>query len=236
MPAVAQALKEEFGFDGQLTDPDLAVAKGAALYGQKKEIEQLILDELVGTGKIEAGQSINDAQGADIEKVVSDAAASYGMPTESVSDLVETEVQNVCSRGFGLVLQRDNSEEHYASFLTHRNDRLPLVVTDTFYTVEDDQKEVYLQVFEQAGSEESERLEDNNILIGGSLAGIPPGHKKGTAVNVSFSMGSDGTLDVTARHVAMDTPLVLKVETGAALSPETIAAERDQVSLIKPKS
>ena len=36
MPAVARRLQEEFGFDAQLADPDLAVAKGAALYGQKK--------------------------------------------------------------------------------------------------------------------------------------------------------------------------------------------------------
>ncbi|MGQ0616589.1 MAG: Hsp70 family protein [Acidimicrobiia bacterium] len=235
MPAVAERLRTEFGFDAQLADPDLAVAKGAALYGQKKEIEQVIIDDLVAQGKLEAGQSIDQAQGVDLEKVVGDAAAAYGMPTEAVSDLVETEVQNVCSRGFGLIVQKDQGPEMVASFLTHRNDRLPLVVTDTFYTVADNQTEVLLQVFEQGGSDESARPEDNNILISGSIVGIPPGHGRGAAVNVSFSMGSDGILDVSARHVAKDEPLHLRVETGAALSPETIAAERAQVSLIKHK-
>ena len=80
----------------------------------------------------------------------------------------------MCSRGFGILLARADGEL-YANFLTHRNDRLPLVVTDTFYTVVDDQSEVQLQVFEQGGSEESERLEDNNVLITGSITGIPAG-------------------------------------------------------------
>ena len=136
-------------------------------------------------------QSIDQAAGVDLEKGVEDAAAAYGMPSGTVADLVETEVQNVCSRGFGLLVQRDDSTDLMAVFLTHRNDRVPLVVTDTFYTVIDNQSEVFLQVFEQGGSEESDRPEDNNVLISGSITGIPPGHGKGTAVNISFSMGSD---------------------------------------------
>jgi molecular chaperone DnaK (HSP70) len=32
MPAVAERLRKEFGWEPRLTDPDLAVAKGAALY------------------------------------------------------------------------------------------------------------------------------------------------------------------------------------------------------------
>jgi hypothetical protein len=48
-------------------------------------------------------------------------------------------------------------------------------------------------------------------------------------------MGSDGTLDVTARHVAKDEPLQLRIDTGAALAPDQIEAERSQVSLLKHK-
>jgi len=236
MPAVAKRLKHEFGFDPQLTDPDLAVAKGAALYGQKKEIEQVILDDLVAQGKLEPGQQLHDADGVDLTKEIDNAAASYGMPSSAVNDLVETSVQNVCSRGFGLFVQRSDSDEMYATFLTHRNDRLPLVVTDTFFTVADNQTEVVIEVFEQGGSEESENVADNNVLISGTITGIPPGHPRGTAIEVTFSMGGDGMLDVTARHVAKDDPLTLRVETGAALSPETIEAERQQVSLVKHNS
>jgi molecular chaperone DnaK (HSP70) len=233
MPAVAEKLRTDFGFDPQLADPDLAVAKGAAIYGQKKEIEQVVIDDLVAQGKLAEGQSLDDATIVDLEKVLGDAAESYGLPTDVVSDLVGTQVQNVCSRGFGLFITGSDGTT-VASFLTHRNDSLPLVITDTFYTVVDDQQEVQLDVFEQGGSEESEDPADNTLLISGSITGIPPGHKKGAAVEITFAMGSDGTLEVTGRHVAMDEPLHLRVETGAALSAETIAAEKGDVDLRKP--
>ncbi len=235
MPVVARRLKEEFGFDATLADPDLAVAKGAAIYGQKKELEQVVIDDLVARGKLDEGQSIADANPVDLEKVVQGAAAAYGLPSEAVQDLVETQVQNVCSRGFGILIQREGSEELMASFLTHRNDRLPLVVSDSFSTVTDNQTEVRIEVFEQGGSEESERVEDNKVLISGSITGIPHGYPRGTGVEISFSMGTDGMLDVAARHAAKDEPFRLRVDTGAALSPEAVAAERQQVSLLKHK-
>ncbi|HMJ77173.1 MAG TPA: Hsp70 family protein [Iamia sp.] len=233
MPAVAEKLRTDFGFDPQLADPDLAVAKGAAIYGQKKEIEQVVIDDLVAQGKLAEGQSLDEADTVDLDKVLGDAAESYGLPSDVVSDLVGTQVQNVCSRGFGLLIQGSDGTTT-ASFLTHRNDSLPLVITDTFYTVVDDQAEVQLDVFEQGGSEESPDPDDNSLLISGSITGIPSGHKKGAAVEITFAMGSDGTLDVTGRHVAMDEPLHLRVETGAALSPETIASEKGDVDLRKP--
>ena len=237
MPAVARRLREEFGFEATLADPDLAVAKGAAIYGQKKELEAVVMADLVAQGQLGEGQGIADAAaaGVDLDGAVASAAAEYGISAEAVSDIVRTEVQNVCSRGFGLILQRAGSEEMYAYFLTHRNDRLPLVVTDSFQTVEADQAEIKLEVFEQGGSEESERVDDNNVLIEGWITDIPGGYAAGTAVEVTFAMGHDGMLDVTARHVAKDEPLRLRVETGAALSPEDVAEEGQKVSLLKPK-
>jgi molecular chaperone DnaK len=234
MPAVAERLRSRFGFEPKLADPDLAVAKGAAIFGQKKELERVVLDDLVAQGKLTEGQAIGEAAPADVDDVLADAADRFGLTTEAAGNIVRTEVQNVCSRGFGLLLARSEGDL-YANFLTHRNDRLPLVVTETFHTVVADQSEVELQVFEQGGSEESERIEDNNILITGSLTDIPAGWPKGTAVEVTFSMGSDGTLDVSARHVAKNEPLRLRIDTGAALAPEQVETERDKVSLLKHK-
>lgn len=236
MPAITRHLKEEFGFEADLVDPDLAVAKGAAMYGQKKEIERLVIDDLVARGQLAPGETIENAAAGALEDVVAETAATYGLPSDVLSALVETQIQNVCSRGFGLLVQRDDSGTMYAEFLTHRNDPVPLVRRDTFYTVVDNQTEVLLQVFEQGGSEESERPADNNVLISGSIVGIPSGYPRGTAVDVTFSMGADGLLDVTAHHVAKNEPLQLRVETGAALDASTIAAERAQVSLIKHRA
>jgi len=46
MPAVADALLTELDLDARLHDPDLAVARGAALYGEKKELERMVAADL----------------------------------------------------------------------------------------------------------------------------------------------------------------------------------------------
>jgi molecular chaperone DnaK (HSP70) len=234
MPAVARRLREEFGFDAQLADPDLAVAKGAAIYGQKKELERVVIDDLVARGVLNEGQTLADASAADVGVAAGGAAEAYGLSRDAVVGIVGTQVQNVCSRGFGLVLSRGSDDDRYAYFLTHRNDPLPLEVKETFFTVEDDQQTVQIQVFEQAGGVESERLDDNNILITGEITGIPAGHAKGTGVEITFSMGGDGILAVSARHLAIDQPLQLQIDTSSSLAPEVVTQERAAVSLLKP--
>lgn len=217
MPAVDRRMREEFGFDPQLTDPDLAVAKGAALYGQKKLLERVVDDAT--------------SRGVDLNKAVADAAAEHGMTSETVQQIVLTKIQNVCSRGFGVIALRDDVDT--ACFLVHRNDPLPIDVDETFFTVIDDQPSVRVRVFEQGGGEESERPEDNFILIEGDIQDLPPGYPRGTELRVHFGMGNDGMLEVTAHHAGQSQPLTLKAETGAAMSPEQIADERAAVSDLK---
>jgi len=219
MPAVARRLQEEFGFTGQLADPDLAVAKGAALYGQKKLLERTV-------------QEATDA-GVDLTKAVADVAADYGMTSEAVQSVVETKIVNVCSRGFGVIALRDNVDT--ACFLVHQNDAVPVRIEETFYTMVDDQSAINVTVFEQGGAEESPNPSDNTVLIRGEIADLPPGYPRGTEVTVRMLMGGDGILTVTAHHAAQLQPLTLQVDTGSAMSSKEIDAEKDAVSLLKQK-
>ncbi|WP_163512254.1 Hsp70 family protein [Fodinicola acaciae] len=217
-PAVARRLQEEFGFTPQLADPDLAVAKGAAIYGQKKELEAFV----------------ESAGGTDKAAAVRDAAAKYGLSATAAAVLVDTEVSNVTSRGFGLALA-DGSGQLYVEFLAHANDTLPVESEQRFFTVADNQTEVLVEVYEQATADESERIGDNKKIVEGRLLGIPAGQPKGTPVDVRFAMGRDQTIEVTARHSAVHEPLVLRVEAGMA-SDEVRNAERAKVDLLKPKA
>ncbi|MEA2234658.1 MAG: hypothetical protein QOD83_4474 [Solirubrobacteraceae bacterium] len=219
MPAVARRLQEEFGFAGQLADPDLAVAKGAALYGQKKLLERTV-------------QQATDA-GVDLTKAMADVAAEHGMTSEAVESVVQTQIVNVCSQGFGVIALHDNVDT--AVFLVHRNDAVPLRVEETFYTMTDDQSTISVQVFEQGGADESANPSDNTILVRGEIADLPPGYPRGTEVTVRMAMGGDGILTVTAHHAAQLQPLTLQVDTGSAMSSKEIDAEKDAVSLLKNK-
>jgi molecular chaperone DnaK (HSP70) len=219
MPAVARRLKNEFGYDAQLTDPDLAVAKGAALYGQKKLLERTV-------------QEATDA-GVSLTKAVADAAAMHGMTSDEVHAVVEKKIINVVSRGFGVIALRDDIDS--AIFLVHQNDPVPVSVEETFYTVSDDQDIIRIRVFEQGGAEESPRPEDNTILVEGEISDLPPGYPRGTEITTRFAMGGDGILTVTAHHAARIDPLRLVVDTGQPMSAAEVADERNAVSMLKNK-
>jgi len=231
-PVVGRRLQESFGLTSRLVDPDLAVAKGAAVYGQKKALERAVHSDLVASGALRPDQELAAADAADVEKAAAASAGEAGLATASVVDLVRTKVTNVTSRGFGIFAE--DRGQPVAAFLAHQNDALPISVTRTFYTVTDDQAEVDIRVFEQGTTTESTAIDDNKVIVAGAITGIPPGHQRGTPVEVTFSMAGDQTIRVTAAHEGAATPLVLQVRAGVG-SEQMRAAESAKVSLQKQR-
>ena len=223
MPSVTRRLEEAFGVVPVITDPDLAVAQGAALYGQKKEMEAQVVSDLISKGALRAGQELSSANTSDIDDAVAATAKEYGLAADAVASLVKTEVSNVTSRAFGLLALHDDSQLVQAVFLAHQNDPLPIEVEQTFYTVDDDQDHVRVRVVEQNTGVASAMEHDNKIVVEGVIGGIPSGHPRGTPVHVTFSMRRDQTIEVVARHHAVVDPLVLRVEAG--VSSEAMRAE-----------
>ena len=237
MPVVARRLAEAFPElpPAELTDPDLAVAKGAAIYGQKKELESFVISDLVAQGKLAEGQTIADANPADLDNAVATTASEYGLASTAVADLVQTQVSNVTSRGFGVIVMDRETSTEYVDFLAHANDALPITVSELYYTNVDDQRVVQIQVVEQATSVESAKPADNKVIIEGPIDNIPAGFPRGTPVEVTFAMGRDQTIEVTARHAAVAEPLVLRIEVGVS-SPAMREAELAKVNLLKQKT
>ncbi|CAO5172325.1 Molecular chaperone [Frankia sp. AiPs1] len=229
-PMVARSLQDSFGLASRLADPDLAVAKGAAVYGQKKALERAVHSDLVASGALRPDQDLAAADDADVEKAAAASADEAGLATASVVDLVRTKVTNVTSRGFGIFAEDRGAP--VAAFLAHQNDPLPISVVRTFYTVTDDQAEVDIRVFEQGTTAESKEIEDNKVIVAGAITGIPPGHQRGTQVEVTFAMAADQTIRVTASHEGAATALVLQVRAGVG-SEEMRVAESAKVSLLK---
>ena len=232
LPVVARRLSEEFGLESRLVDPDLAVAKGAAVYGQKKALERQVLADLVDSGRLQPGQQLEAADPDDLERAAAASASAAGLTTSSVVNLVRTRVTDVTSRGFGIFAE--DRGKAVAAFLAHQNDPLPIRVTRTFYTVTDDQSEVDIRVFEQGTGVESPRLEDNKVIVSGAISGIPAGHPRGTPVEVTFEMGRDQTIQVTATHAGASEPLVLRVTAGVG-SEQMKADESAKVNLLKQR-
>ncbi|BAW08585.1 Hsp70 family protein [Nocardia seriolae] len=228
MPMVAEQLHKEFGLAGELSDPDLSVARGAALYGEKLEMERLVAADLVTRGRLRDGAELVEADPGDLEAALRRVADSFGQPVSLVRRMIEIQVDTVVSRGFG-VLALDPFNGLAASWLVHRNQTLPIKVRRSYGTVRADQDQIELTIVEQQGQAASTRPEDTKVLVEGRIRDIPPGYPEGSEVRVTFEMGFDGVLHVTAYHVDADMPLTLSVRTGATLSQADVERELDQL-------
>jgi molecular chaperone DnaK len=229
MPAVAAALRDELDLDPRLHDPDLAVARGAALYGEKKELERMVAADLRTRGRLRDGAPLDDAAAPDLDDACRRVADAYGVPLAQVRRAVEIQVDTVVSRGFGVLAVNGLTGRLETSWLVHRNDRLPIRTSRSYGTMRADQDVIQVTVVEQQGQAESARPEDVKILIAGEITGIPPGYDEGSEVRVTLEMGFDGVLHVTAFHVDAGIPLQLTATTGATLSQAEVARERDQL-------
>ena len=229
MPMVERALRSELGLVPELHDPDLAVAKGAALYGAKKELERIVGSDLVTRGHLRQGERLEDAPPAELDSACRRAADALGLPLAQVRRSIEVKVDTVVSRGFGVLAGNPMTGELEPVWLVHRNDHLPIDVHRSFGTVRRDQEAIEIRIVEQQSQAESSRVQDVKVLVAGRIEGIPPGYDEGSEVRVHFTMGFDGLLTVLAYHVDAGLPLTLTAQTGATLSQAEVAREREQL-------
>ncbi len=189
-PAIAQTLKERFGLDARLQDPHLAVAKGAALYALMKKVKVSMSGQ---------DRALTDSDAAR------EVADQLGISVAQVEDMAAKHVATVVPRAFGLrvvdtsdpVFKTDpDRAREYISHLLTANTRLPADTgPQTFATTYNNQRQVMLEVWEQAGSVASEELKHNTHIGEGLLADLPP-RPAHAPFEVVFHMTETGLLKV----------------------------------------
>jgi len=187
-PSIAQTLKDRFGLDARQQDPHLAVAKGAALFALMKKVKV----------------SMPEADGPT-PQAAREVADQLGISVEQAMTMAAKHVATVVPRAFGLkvvdstdpVFRTDPDRARaYVSHLLTANTRLPADTgPQTFRTIADRQRQVRLEVWEQAGSTASEELEHNTHIGEGMLADLPP-RGAGAPFQVAFHMTETGLLQV----------------------------------------
>ena len=179
-PAVAGALKARLGVNARLHEPELAVAKGAALFAQ--------------------------ARGARAGAGSPSAAA----PAPEIRRLAAAKVAAVVPRAFGVkaVDGRDplalTDPTHARQIILHllpANTPLPEDTGPyTFQTAIENQRMLGIEVWEQAGPDESEDPADNRKVGEGLLRHLPARLPAGTPFEVTFFMSETGLLTVHAKE------------------------------------
>ena len=218
VPAVAARLRERFGFDPKLHDPDQAVAKGAALFALIESVKVLL--------PADAGEESQALSDTKVEEV----AQHLGITADKVRQLATKSVTSVVPRAFGIkVVDRKahkelpDDDEKLSFKIAHileANRPLPASPdTQQFYTVYPDQVAISIEIWEQAGAVASSEPADNNKIGDGLITGLPP-LPQDSPIDVMFRMNETGLLRVEAVELKTGKKLKMELHTGGLAEAE----------------
>lgn len=181
MPILAEQLARQVGVVPRLVDPDLAVAKGAALRAH----------QLAGTSALRALQSSQGPDGAPrAGKVTPVVPRAVGVLVDDSHD--------------------PEGQRKFVAHLIQANTPLPCRVRSSGYgTILANQDSVRIQVFEQAGSTASDEVEHNRRVLDGELTGLGP-LPAGSVIEITLAVAVDGRLSVVAREPLSGRELALE--------------------------
>jgi molecular chaperone DnaK len=177
IPTLSARLAALLGKEPRLVEPDLAVAKGAALRAH----------HLVGSAQLSALTAARRAAGGQ----AAGRAVSPG------------QVAPVAPRAVGILIEDSNDPAGKRSYVEHlviANAQLPVAkVESRFGTIVANQDSVRIQVYEQAGPVPSAEVEHNRRVLDGELTGLGR-LPAGSVIRLTMKIAVDGRLTVIAHE------------------------------------
>lgn len=216
MPQVKDALKEAFpDNDINVYDPDQSVAKGAALFSgysfEEKVVEEAAPAAVKKPSEAPAqaaapaaapSEGVAAAPAGEAETiVVEDASEPESIPQtdgEEVPDDKQIIVHNVLSKTFGIKVT-DEKKNEYISNIIFRNEVLPISKAKIYYPVDEGQKTVSIEIYENladTGTGRTELVEGTSV--GEFQVNLPDGINRSTEVRVKFTASDEGILTASA--------------------------------------
>lgn len=220
MPQVAEAVKAAFNIPTRMFDPDESVAKGAALFADRKNELNILLDEIAEkTGESKEDIKLKLEKGANI----SDLAESANIDTSTrkyMGSSDDIHISNVSSRSFGTAAY--NSKKVQKLFnLIFKNDTLPKEASDTFFPL-GPQKNIKIQILENISTEKEIDL-SLGTEIGAVILDLPDGVTENTPIEITFKLNEEGLLELKAVEKKNNTFIEASFETKDELSEKEMS-------------
>ena len=235
MPAVAERVRKEFSWDPQIADPDLAVAKGAALYAAGQTVK--IVEEATGTLP-------GAADGPASQAAIAAVAASTGLETEQVEKLAGKTITNVLPKAVGIKLLDSSNpdwqtlpdeEKYYIEHLVHAQTQLPHQADKfTAGTTVPNQESIEIEIWEQAGAVPDQVLSANHrVDNAGSIDGLAPLRLPANSpIDITFDVDAEGIVNLLAVEPTSGKELRMSVKI-SIMSDEQVGKEKAIVSALR---
>ena len=221
MPQVSERLKQEFSIPLRVLDPDEAVAKGAAVYGQKLMLDEKIqhkIATLTGTSV----EQVDTSRVSDrvMEQAQQEVAIEEGLKIGMVKKYASVDVTNVASHSFGIVVTDTRINSEVIANLVLVNQALPLTITKSFPIMEAGQEIAELRVMENSYGEDTVKDITRGEEIGNAVLNLPPGLPDRSLVEITFELNREGRLHVTGREPRSNRFIEATIETSHGISEE----------------
>lgn len=226
MPQIMEKIRSEFSVEPRVFDPDEAVAKGAAIFGNNKAIQDLIYKTIEET----TSESVDNNQPSEgaIETAIStleDAGYCLG---GNIASIINVKINNVTSKSFGVAVINREGERVISNIIT-KNTTVPVTETKTFGTQHENQLDVYIEIFENEVSDLTCEVE-NGKSIGTAILELPEGLPAHSPIEVRFTLNEEGILEMTAIEVNSGKEIHVTIEVTGSIKAEELEEIKNRTS------
>ncbi|MFW9917359.1 MAG: Hsp70 family protein [Candidatus Thorarchaeota archaeon] len=158
--------------------------------------------------------SAKQLTGIDPGTVVATGAALQG--SILTGGLTQIVLLDIVPYSLGISVIEGTGEKEIISRLIEKNSTIPIKKSDVYTTKEDNQSSVHIKIYQG----ESSQPHRNYFLGDFVLEGIPPAPAHTPKIEVTFDIGADCVLTVTAVDKATGNKRSIRIERAVVLSPQ----------------